>query len=412
MKALARVALATLIATAAVAVPVSPAAAGPSVEVHPFGSAPALGAPDFALNGGVVDLVAHPTQAGYWVLGRDGGVFTHGAAAFFGSTGGMRLNAPVLAMEPTPTGAGYWFVGQDGGIFNFGNARFFGSTGALSLAAPIVGMAAAPSGNGYWLVALDGGVFGFGDAPYHGSAAGAGVPIIAIEPSRSGRGYVLLGADGSLRSFGDASQFATTTLPQGATDFALTPSGAGAWVLAADGAVHSYGDAPFQGAATNDTMSGRAIARAADGSGYWIALAPVEVTSPAPPNSGVGKRVIYSNSQQRVWLVEANGNVAHSFLVSGRQGVPAPGTYQVFSKSAMSSAHGGDLRLPYMTRFAHGRSLAIGFHGIPLRGNGSPIQTDAELGQFRSAGCVRMHQAEVKILYDFAPVGTAVVVLP
>ena len=48
---------------------------------------------------------------------------------------------------------------------------------------------------------------------------------------------------------------------------------------------------------------------------------------------------------------------------------------------------------------------------IPRRGDGSPIQSDSELGQFRSAGCVRMNQAEVKILWDFAPVGTAVVVL-
>jgi len=78
----------------------------------------------------------------------------------------------------------------------------------------------------------------------------------------------------------------------------------------------------------------------------------------------------------------------------------------------MSSAHGGRLRLPYMTRFAHGRSLAIGFHGIPLRGNGTPIQSDSELGQYRSAGCVRMNQQDVKVLWDFAPVGTSVVVLP
>ncbi len=75
----------------------------------------------------------------------------------------------------------------------------------------------------------------------------------------------------------------------------------------------------------------------------------------------------------------------------------------------MSSA--GSLRLPYMTRFAHGRSLAIGFHGIPLRANGSPIQSDDELGSYRSHGCVRMNQDAIKVLYDWAPIGTVVVVL-
>jgi lipoprotein-anchoring transpeptidase ErfK/SrfK len=55
--------------------------------------------------------------------------------------------------------------------------------------------------------------------------------------------------------------------------------------------------------------------------------------------------------------------------------------------------------------------LAIGFHGIPLRGNGSPIQSDAELGQYRSAGCVRMNQQQVIVLWNWAPIGTPVVVL-
>jgi lipoprotein-anchoring transpeptidase ErfK/SrfK len=64
-----------------------------------------------------------------------------------------------------------------------------------------------------------------------------------------------------------------------------------------------------------------------------------------------------------------------------------------------------------MTRFAHGRSLSIGFHGIPLRANGTPIQTDAELGQYRSHGCVRMAQDAAKVLYGWAPIGTPVVVL-
>ena len=66
-----------------------------------------------------------------------------------------------------------------------------------------------------------------------------------------------------------------------------------------------------------------------------------------------------------------------------------------------------------MSRFVVASSgKAIGFHGIPLRPGGTPIQTDAELGQYRSHGCVRMNQDAAKVLYDWAPIGTAVVVLP
>jgi hypothetical protein len=405
--------MALAVGIAALPVAAAPAGAGPSVDVLAFGAAPAYGAPDFPLNAPVIDLAAHPTRPGYWILGRDGGVFTYGEARFFGSTGAIPLNAPVVGIAPTPTGDGYWLVALDGGIFSFGDARFFGSTGALTLNAPVIGMAPTPTGNGYWLVALDGGVFSFGDARFFGSAAGAGVATVAIAPSRTGRGYLLLGADGSLRGYGDAPALAGTPMPQGAVDLATTTSGAGAWVLGGDGSVFTHGDAPFHGAATNDLLAGRGIARLAAGGGYWVALVPRPPQGPpAPPDSGTGRRIVYSNSQQRVWLVEADDHVAHSWLVSGRRGVPRPGTYHVFSKSVVSYAHGGSLRLPYMTRFAWGSSLAIGFHGIPLRGDGTPIQGDDELGEFRSAGCVRMNQDAARTLFDWAPIGTPVVVLP
>ncbi len=67
-------------------------------------------------------------------------------------------------MAPTPDGKGYWLVARDGGIFSFGDAAFYGSTGGLALNQPIVGMAPTPDGKGYWLVAADGGIFSFGDA--------------------------------------------------------------------------------------------------------------------------------------------------------------------------------------------------------------------------------------------------------
>ena len=50
-------------------------------------------------------------------------------AAFSGSTGKIRLNRPVVGMAATPDGHGYWLVASDGGIFTFGDAAFYGSTG-------------------------------------------------------------------------------------------------------------------------------------------------------------------------------------------------------------------------------------------------------------------------------------------
>ncbi len=117
----------------------------------------------------VVQIDSTPDGGGYWLVGADGGVFSFGDAAFFGSTGGLHLNAPIVGMAPTADGRGYWEVGADGGIFAFGDAGFFGSTGSLHLNAPIVGMAPTADGAGYWLVGADGGIFAFGDAGFFGS---------------------------------------------------------------------------------------------------------------------------------------------------------------------------------------------------------------------------------------------------
>ena len=79
---------------------------------------------------------------------------------------GQHLNKPIVGMAATPDGKGYWLVASDGGIFSYGDAAFYGSTGGMHLNKPIVGMAATPDGKGYWLVASDGGIFNYGDASF------------------------------------------------------------------------------------------------------------------------------------------------------------------------------------------------------------------------------------------------------
>jgi hypothetical protein len=120
---------------------------------------------------------------------------------------------------------------------------------------------------------------------------------------------------------------------------------------------------------------------------------------------------VYSNSQQRVWIVGEYG-VEDSWPVSGRQGVPNPGTYGVFSKSRWTRSGNGSVSMEFMVRFAHGSTLAIGFHSIPVDSAGRPIQSESELGSYRSAGCVRQRRSDAEKLYNWAPVGTTVVVTP
>lgn len=134
-------------------------------------------------------------------------------------------------------------------------------------------------------------------------------------------------------------------------------------------------------------------------------------TGPPPPDTGTGRRIVYCNSCQKVWLVEADEYVTMMFSVSGQRGTPKPGTYHVFRKldEGRSKAN-PDLRLPWFVGFTWGPTTDIGFHGIPLRPDDSQIQSDTQLGVPLSSGCIREHQVTAKFLYDWTPMDTTVVV--
>jgi hypothetical protein len=111
-------------------------------------------------------------------------VFCFGDAAFFGSTGAIRLNSPIVGMAAHPSGRGYWMVARDGGVFSFGAAKFKGSVvGQAGFLFPATAMASTPSGEGYWVLDAAGTAFTFGDAPVFGSGVTDGSrPALAIVP--------------------------------------------------------------------------------------------------------------------------------------------------------------------------------------------------------------------------------------
>ena len=141
-------------------------------------------------------------------------------------------------------------------------------------------------------------------------------------------------------------------------------------------------------------------------------LAPALAVPVPPADSGVGRRIVYANSAQRVWLINDDGSVHDSYEVSGRRVTPGPGVYSVFSKSPKAYAGHDGITMNHMVRFARGRRLAIGFHSIPAYRGGRLMQTLDQLGTYQSAGCVRQSADKAEALYHWAPVGTTVVVLP
>ena len=130
-----------------------------------------------------------------------------------------------------------------------------------------------------------------------------------------------------------------------------------------------------------------------------------------PPDSGTGRRVVFSEELQRVWLITADQRVQRTYLVSGSvyDNLDA-GSYAVYSRSERAWGIDDSGTMKWFVRFARGDNAAIGFHDIPVAG-GAPVQTRAQLGTPLSHGCVRQKESDARALWAFAPLGTPVVVL-
>ena len=188
----------------------------------------------------------------------------------------------------------------------------------------------------------------------------------------------------------------TVTAPVSPVDAAI------AQLLLANGELLSALEQPAQDSATPAPLDRADVVAVPE---------PAADPTALPPGSGEGMRVVYAINGQRVWLVGSDGNVSRTYPVSGRLDRPLPGEYEVYSRSRTTTSYTGAESMEYMVRFAHGTRAAIGFHDIPVDAAGVEVQTKEQLGQPLSAGCVRQKLEDAIALWDFAPVGTRVVVI-
>jgi lipoprotein-anchoring transpeptidase ErfK/SrfK len=153
------------------------------------------------------------------------------------------------------------------------------------------------------------------------------------------------------------------------------------------------------GATTADETSGSAIS-------------PAEAAKAVPAKSGTGRRIVFSQSLQRVWLVDAHDAATRTYLVSGSvTDNLQPGTYDVTRRARHAVGIEDSGTMEYFVVFTAGPTgAAIGFHSIPVK-NGKPLQTAAQLGTPRSHGCIRQRTADAIALWHYAPLGTKVVVV-
>lgn len=130
-----------------------------------------------------------------------------------------------------------------------------------------------------------------------------------------------------------------------------------------------------------------------------------------PSHSGHGRRIVFDQSDQRVWLVDGNGEVKRSYLVTGsKEDNLRPGTYGVKAKTRYARTYRGGGTLEYFVKFAQGHTAAIGFHAVTVRNNGTLVYAREDLGTARTPGCVELWRDDARALWEFAPIGTQVIV--
>lgn len=129
------------------------------------------------------------------------------------------------------------------------------------------------------------------------------------------------------------------------------------------------------------------------------------------PDVGSGRRIILSESGQRVWMINGSGELHKTHQVSGRRGIPGVGRYNVYSKSRYAWAPYDGITMEFMVRFARGE-WPYGFHSIPVWPDEAPLQTPAQLGTHRSGGCIRQLWDDAEAVFDWSEIGDRVLLIP
>ena len=122
-----------------------------------------------------------------------------------------------------------------------------------------------------------------------------------------------------------------------------------------------------------------------------------------PIHSGHGRRIVFDESEQRVWLVADDGDVKRSYLVTGsNRGNLRPGSYAVKSRTRYARTYRGGGTLEYFVKFTQGRTAAIGFHAVTVTRRGL-VYARSDLGTPHTPGCVEAWRNDAKALWTFAP---------
>ena len=124
----------------------------------------------------------------------------------------------------------------------------------------------------------------------------------------------------------------------------------------------------------------------------------------------VGKRILVDLSDQRVYVYQ-EGKMVYNWPVStGRRGYRTiTGTFRILDKMPWAYASTWNLKMPYWMGIYWAGKLENGFHGQVINSWGVKIW-DKYIGTPYTFGCVMLADGPMKQLYEWATVGTPVII--
>jgi len=127
----------------------------------------------------------------------------------------------------------------------------------------------------------------------------------------------------------------------------------------------------------------------------------------------IGKRIVISITQQRLWTYE-NGKQRDEYVIStGIKSSPTqPGVFQVQTHEVNAYASKWDLYMPnFLGIYEAGPDFMNGIHGLPMLSSGVRLWANV-LGQPASYGCIILNLNDAEALYNWAENGVVVEIKP
>jgi LysM repeat protein len=132
-------------------------------------------------------------------------------------------------------------------------------------------------------------------------------------------------------------------------------------------------------------------------------------SAPAPAAGGGGKRILIDISEQHLYAYQGDVLI-YSFVVStGMNNGTRTGNFRVLDKIPNAYASTWNLQMPYWLGIYWGGALENGIHALPILSNGQ-LLWEGYLGTPVSFGCIILGTQEARLLYEWAEVGTPVVI--